>query len=65
MNSLISAAISALGVLAAALLLAGAVAEHRSGGSVRWIALGAAVLAAAGYALVRDVRHARSARRRT
>ncbi|MDT0477911.1 hypothetical protein RM863_37915 [Streptomyces sp. DSM 41014] len=62
MTRLVSALISALGVLAGLLLLAGAVREYRSGASGLWIGAGALILVAASYALVRDVRDVRRRR---
>ncbi|MFF5427499.1 MULTISPECIES: hypothetical protein [unclassified Streptomyces] len=56
----ISTLISALGVLAGAMLLVAAVREYRSGASALWIAAGAVVLAGALHALVRDVRRLRA-----
>ncbi|MFI0240599.1 hypothetical protein [Streptomyces sp. NPDC016845] len=60
MTHRISAFISALGVLAGALLLTFAVREHRSGASALWVGVGAAIFFGASYALVRDVRRLRS-----
>ncbi|MFJ3878989.1 hypothetical protein ACIPW5_16155 [Streptomyces sp. NPDC090077] len=59
MNRHVSTAISALGVLACALLLAGALRDHRAGGSPLWVAAGASLLLGAVLALVRDVRRGR------
>jgi hypothetical protein len=56
----VSTLISAFGVLASTVLLAGAVREYRSGASALWIAAGAAILLSALYALVRDVRRLRT-----
>jgi hypothetical protein len=56
----VSALISAFGVLASTVLLAGAVREYRSGASALWIAAGAAIFLSALYALVRDVRRLRT-----
>lgn len=54
------ALISAFGVLASPVLLAGAVREYRSGESALWIAAGAVIFLRASYALVRDVRRLRT-----
>ncbi|GAA2440763.1 hypothetical protein [Streptomyces macrosporus] len=62
----ISTLISAFGVLAATLLLAGAVREYRAGASALWVGLGVVVLLGAAVALLRDVaRGRRGARTRT
>ncbi|WP_411574480.1 hypothetical protein [Streptomyces fradiae] len=55
----ISAAVSALGVVAGTLVLLMAFDEYQAGGSAGWVALGAAVLLASLCALVRDVRRLR------
>jgi hypothetical protein len=55
----VSALISAFGVLASTVLLAGAVREYRSGASAFWIAVAAVIFLSALYALVRDVRRLR------
>ncbi|MGW1406413.1 hypothetical protein [Streptomyces sp. NPDC002403] len=60
MRDRISALISALGVLAAMLLLALAVREWRAGGSALWTGVGAVILLSASCALVRDVRRLRT-----
>ncbi|MFF5966439.1 hypothetical protein ACFY64_22420 [Streptomyces collinus] len=60
MTNRVSALISAFGVLAGSVLLAGAVREYRSGASALWIAGGAVIFLSALYALVRDVRRLRT-----
>ncbi|WP_221353043.1 hypothetical protein [Streptomyces beigongshangae] len=60
MTNRISALISAFGVLAGTVLLAGAVREYRSGASVLWTAAGAVIFLSTLYALVRDVRRLRT-----
>ncbi|WOI62311.1 hypothetical protein [Streptomyces fradiae] len=55
----ISAAVSALGIVAGTLVLLVAFDQYRAGGSAGWVALGAAVLLASLYTLVRDVRRLR------
>ncbi|RSN34009.1 hypothetical protein DMH12_38445 [Streptomyces sp. WAC 04229] len=60
MTNRVSALISAFGVLASTVLLAGAVREYRSGASALWIVAGAVIFLSAFYALVRDVRRLRT-----
>ncbi|MEU6449722.1 hypothetical protein [Streptomyces sp. NPDC046979] len=60
MTNRVSALISAFGVLASMVLLAGAVREYRSGASALWIVAGAVIFLSAFYALVRDVRRLRT-----
>ncbi|GAA1542158.1 hypothetical protein GCM10009730_59010 [Streptomyces albidochromogenes] len=60
MTNRVSALISAFGVLASTVMLAGAVREYRSGASALWIAAGAVIFLSAFYALVRDVRRLRT-----
>ncbi|MFD8553514.1 hypothetical protein ACFV08_18415 [Streptomyces fradiae] len=55
----ISAAVSALGVVAGTLVLLVAFDQYRAGESAGWVALAAAVLLASLHALVRDVRRLR------
>ncbi|GAA2388993.1 hypothetical protein GCM10010420_10590 [Streptomyces glaucosporus] len=61
MTRLVSALISAFGVLAALLLLAVAAGDHRAGASPLWVVAGAVLLLGALFALVRDVRALRRA----
>ncbi|MCB5166558.1 hypothetical protein LG634_17155 [Streptomyces bambusae] len=60
MNNLVSALISAFGVLAGMLLLAVAVDDFRSGASVLWLGAGIAILLVCAYGLIRDVRRLRA-----
>lgn len=60
MTNRVSALISAFGVLASTVLLAGAVREYRSGASDLWIVAGAVIFLSALHALVRDVRRLRT-----
>ncbi|MFF9205715.1 hypothetical protein ACF1AE_28635 [Streptomyces sp. NPDC014986] len=62
MTNRVSVLISAFGVLAGTVLLAGAVREFRSGASALWIAAGAVIFLGASYTLVRDVRRPRTGR---
>lgn len=59
MSRHIGTAISALGVLACSLLLAGALRDHRAGGSPLWAAAAALFLLGSVRVLVRDVRRGR------
>ncbi len=59
-NNLVSALISAFGVLAGMLLLAVAVDDFRSGASVLWLGAGIAILLVCAYGLIRDVRRLRA-----
>jgi hypothetical protein len=53
--------ISAVGVLAATVLLVGAVLQYRDGASALWVVLGALILLSAVLTLLGDVRHTRGA----
>ncbi|MFI9171712.1 hypothetical protein [Streptomyces lincolnensis] len=55
----ISTVISAVGVLAATVLLVGAVLQYRDGASPLWVVLGGVILLSAALTLVGDVRHSR------
>jgi hypothetical protein len=55
----ISTVISAVGVLAATVLLVGAVLQYRDGASLFWVVLGGVILLSAALTLAGDVRHSR------
>ncbi|WP_323385097.1 hypothetical protein [Streptomyces calidiresistens] len=61
----ISAVMSALGVLAAALLLFGAVREYRAGGAGVWVGAGVALFLLTTWTLVRNLRRGRRVREET
>lgn len=54
-----STVISAVGVLAATVLLVGAVLQYRDGASLLWVVLGGVIFLSAVLTLVGDVRHSR------
>ncbi|MCY0960678.1 hypothetical protein [Streptomyces sp. H27-H5] len=60
MTRRIDTLVSAFGVLAGAVLLVGALREHRTGASAVWIAAGAVIFFSALCVLVRDVRRLRA-----
>ncbi|MER8086437.1 hypothetical protein ACFVZR_13465 [Streptomyces sp. NPDC058316] len=60
MTDRISALLSAFGVLVGTSLLVLAVREYRSGASVLWIGVGAAIFLGTVHTLVRDVRRLRA-----